>query len=180
MAQVPGRKLIEVRQEVADAEARARSFGRVGGSDPLPGGADTGRQGAVSWGPVWSPDTQGSGPAPRPLCAPLLQTRVKLGGALPSSLGSCESPLPTPSAGWLSGIRGLGPPRKWFWARCNLPVVPRLGSETSCLHRTPASLWPGAEDAAIHVCWLLLQGAGRAGRAHPVTHCLPPPQPQAQ
>lgn len=175
VAQVPGRKLIEVRQEVADAEARARSFGRVGGSDPLPGGADTGRQGAVSWGPVRSPDAQGSRPAPRPLCAPLLQTRVELGGALLSSLGGCESPLPPPPLAGCQGSGGWGPPASGFWASRNPPVVPRLGSETSCLLQAPVSLWPGTEDAAILICRLLLQGAGRAGRAHPVpTACHRP------
>lgn len=48
VAPVPGGKFVEVRQEVTDTEAHAGGLGRVGGSDALPGGADTERQVAVS------------------------------------------------------------------------------------------------------------------------------------
>lgn len=42
-ADLPGGKLVKIRQEVTDAEARPGSFGGVSWSNPLLGGADAER-----------------------------------------------------------------------------------------------------------------------------------------
>lgn len=111
---------------------------------------------------------------PAPVCTPITN-KGRAGRGPPQQSGGLREPTAPPPLAGCQGSGGWGPPASGFWASRNPPVVPRLGSETSCLLRAPVSLWPGTEDAAILICWLLLQGAGRAGRAHPVpTACHRP------